>query len=784
MFVVLTVQPRKSREICKVYEKEGCLFLKSENGVIRITPQTPEIIRISYSENGQFCSEQSNHLDDFAGKCKWTYKELESDVCIETDVLNVRVNRYTGSVRYEKPDGTLIFSERDTESKIVEEFDSYKMVVNENTELEKIQTPDGVKYKVKEADKVFDKKLYHTRLYMEFTPDEKLFGLGQAEEGVWNLRNTTQYLNQANLKIAIPFVLSSKGYGIMLSTQSPAIFSDEQYGTYFYTEADEYLDYYFIAGNNFDDVISGYRFLSGQAVMLPEWAFGYMQSQERYESAKEIIEVVDKFREHEFGLDTIVLDWMSWKDGHWGQKSFDEERFPNPSAMVDTLHEKDAHFMISIWPNMNPVTDNYQESLKNDTLLPASELYDAFSEKGRNLYWEQVNRGLFKHGIDAWWCDSSEPITPEWMKLHKPEPSVMYREYVDSTANCMPMQQSNAYSLYHAKSIYDGQRGVTDDKRVVNLTRTGYVGIQKYGTVLWSGDIYASWDTLKKQIVAGLQFCASGLPYWTLDIGAFFVKKGEYWYWNGEYDLANEDPKYRELYVRWFQYGAFLPIFRSHGTDCRREPWYFGEPGDAYYDALLKANRLRYSLMPYIYSVAARVWKDNGTMMRMLAFDFADDEKALDVADQYMFGPSLLVCPITEPMKDKSGKCTRKVYLPKGTVWYDVRTGQKYNGGCEIEAEAGIDSIPVYARAGAVIPVKEPANSTAGMRGQDITLKIYAGADGKFELYEDAGDGYGYENGDYCLTTITYSDENRSVKWTSEGNEDYRVGSINIDIIE
>lgn len=787
---MLGVSPRKKRDINRVYKEGNALYMEAAAGLIRVMPQTEKIIRVSYTENGRFAPEQGAEFADFSEGCSWGYKETDKEVKISTDYLDVTVKKATGAVSYAKKDGSLLLAEKERESKLVEVFDSYKAVINENTKIEEIQTPDGVKRVIKETDKVFDKKLYHTRLSLQFAKDESLFGLGQAEEGVWNLRGTTQYLHQANMKIANPLLLSDKGYGILLSTQSPAIFNDTQYGSYLYAEADEYLDYYFMAGEKLDEVVDGFRRLTGKAAMLPKWAFGYVQSQERFETAEELIEVSSKIQDAGFGLDTIVLDWESWPGGMWGQKSFDPKRFPDPSGMTARLHERNVHLMLSIWPNMNAITDNYKEFFDAGLLLPASEIYDAYDEKARKLYWEQVKRGLFCHNIDAWWCDSNEPVAPEWGRHNKPEPSDMYNSFVKAAGDCIPMQKTNAYGLYHARAIYEGQRGETEEKRLVNLTRNGYMGCQKYGTILWSGDISAKWETLKKQIASGLHFCASGLPYWTLDIGAFFVKRGVPWFWDGDYDAGTEDLGYRELYVRWFQYGAFLPIFRSHGTDCRREPWNFGKEGEPFYEALRAANHQRYRLLPYIYSAAADMWRNNGTMMRMLAFDFPEDKKAVNCADEYMFGPSLLVCPVTEPMYYTVGSVpvenpvrTRTVYLPAGTSWYDLRTNEKYEGGQEITVKAEIDSIPVFVKAGAVIPVMEPGRSTTDMDGQDITVQVYAGANGEFTLYEDAGDGYGYEKGEYCLTAISYDDESGEVSLNTEGDERFRKGAIRVEAI-
>lgn len=786
---MMQVTAGKKKKIIRVYRNENALFLEQEAGTIRLIPEDAGIIRVSYTENGCFSKEQGAELADLSECCAWEYEEDEREIRVRTELLAVRVDRATGSIRYEDRSGRLLLQEHPQESKAVEEFDSYRTVESEFSRIEEVRTPDGVKRRIREAQREFDKKLYHTKISFCFQPDEILFGLGQAEEGVWNLRHTTQYLHQANLKIAVPMLLSSEGYGILLSTQGPAFFDDTQYGSYLYTEADAYLDYFFLAGAP-AQIVRSYRRLTGRAVMLPKWAFGYVQSKERYESAQELIETAQKFRETGFGLDAIVLDWMSWEQDLWGQKTFDRQRFPDPAGMIRTLHEMDVHFMMSIWPNMSEKCENYAEFQKAGLLFPNSNIYDAFNRKGRELYWQQVQRGLYRHGVDAWWCDSSEPVTPEWERLRKPPAGEMYRNFVEEASKLMPAEKTNAYGLYHAKAIYEGQRGETKEKRVVDLTRNGYAGSQKYGTILWSGDISASWETLKRQIVAGLQFCSCGLPYWTLDIGAFFVKKGQQWFWNGEFAEGIADPGYRELYVRWFQYGAFLPVFRSHGTDCPREPWNFGEEGDPFYEALRNACRTRYSLMPYIYSLAGAVWKDDALMMRPLIFDFPEDKTAAGIPDQYMFGPALMVCPVTEPLLYRSGsgrvsdpKKEKRIYLPKGTDWYDFYTNRRYAGGQEIRTEVCIERIPVYVRAGAIIPVREPQTCTARMEREDMELWVYPGADGAFELYEDAGDGYGYEQGDYCVTEFTYDDRERCVKRKTEGNGEWRKGEIRLRII-
>lgn len=760
---MLQVTKRKSAVITDAVRSGDALVLRSERGTLRLAPQTESIVRVSFSE-GASCSEKTGVGIRFGGSFSgWSWKETADAVTLCLPALTLDISKAAGSITYRNADGSLLLAEAAEESRALEPFDSYRTVVDENTKVEETVTPDGVKRVIKEASSVFDRKLCRTRLSLTFQPDERLYGLGQAEEGLLNLRGSTQYLHQANLKIAIPFLLSSKGYGLLFATGSPAVFSDTQYGSYFYTEADEQMDFYFIRGSSLDGVVGGYRTLTGKAAMLPRWAFGFLQSQERYETQEEILEIAGEYRRRGIGLDCVVLDWCSWTGDQWGQKSFDPVRFPDPAGMTGKLHEQNVRFMLSIWPNMQEDTADYREFSEKGLLLPASEIYDALNPDARALYWKQTREKLFRSGVDAWWCDSSEPFTPEWSRGMKPEPSDMYREFLETASKYLPREAANAYGLFHAQTMYEGQRETGSSKRVVNLTRSTYTGGQRYGVILWSGDTAASWETLRRQIPAGLNFCASGFPYWTVDIGAFFVKKGVQWFWDGDYEDGLSDLGYRELFVRWFQYGAFLPVFRSHGTDVRREMWAFGEDGDPFYEALKSANRLRYRLIPYLYSWAWKVWKEDSTMMRMLAFDFPNDEKALDIGDEYMLGGSILVCPVTEPMyygphsqKLNVSRKGRMVYLPAGCDWYDFHTGEKYAGGRSVFAEAGIDRIPLFVRAGSILPMTRPLQHTGEQA--EIEFYVYPGADAEFTLYEDSGDGYGYESGDCTVRRLVWKD--------------------------
>lgn len=770
----------KSRRIVEVEKREDGLFLISEKGQLRLVPVDEKCVRLTYTERHSFSNRVKPGV--LPGKCfhKWEYREEQGRITLQTEQMRIEVDRETGSCRYFDGDGKLLLKERETASRCMEEFQTYKLVGDAGARTEKIQTPDGVKEVVRDAARESGELLYHTRLYLEWQEGEALYGLGQHEEGILNLRGHMLYLHQANRKIVIPLLVSSIGYGILTDTYSPMVFSDTEHGSYLYTEADDEMDFYFIAGGSMDGVVCEYRRLTGKASMLPKWAFGYLQSQERYETAEEICMVTAEYRKRGIGLDGIVLDWCSWEDGMWGQKSFDSQRFPKPSEMVRRLHEEDVHFMISVWPNMDEKCENYREMKERELLLPGSGIYNAMSSEGRKVYWEQALKGLYRHGVDGWWCDSSEPLTPEWSHRERVEPGVMYGEYCRQAADFLPAWAGNAYALYHARALYEGQRRTEFDKaeqkRVVNLTRSAWTGQQRYGTILWSGDTAASWDTLKKQIAAGLNFCASGLPYWTADIGAFFVKHGDLWYWKGEYDDTTKDAGYRELFVRWYQWGAFLPIFRGHGTDCRRELWMFGQEngdagnmGDRFYNALLAANRLRYELMPYIYSQAGRVWLEDISMMKLLAFDFPEDAEALNIDDQYLFGDSLMVCPVTEPMYFIAGsrplvgkKCVCRVYLPKGCGWYDYWTRAFHKGGQWIETEAPLEKIPIFVKEGSILPLTEAADRVQIQ--EKISWQVFGGKDSLYTLYRDAGDGYGYEKGEYECTTFFWSEQEGKLK--------------------
>lgn len=478
-----------------------------------------------------------------------------------------------------------------------------------------------------------------------FPEHQALYGLGQFEDGLLDLRNRDLLLVQANRVAINPFLVSTSGCGLLWDNYSATRFTDRGGISTFRSDAGDAIDYYVVIGGSIDAAIAGYRHLTGAAPLFPLWAYGYFQSKERYQSADELIAVVKEYRDRRIPLDVIVQDWAYWGDqDHFSGMSWDPVRYPNPSSMVDALHQLNARLMVSIWPAFGPASAIYRQMEEGGFLFSephwcGGRVYDAYAPAARDLYWKHVKSSLLDNGVDAYWLDGTEP-----------EFRCTDDRYVTAASICSCRVNAlgsterylNPYSLMTTRGVYEGHRSSGSGKRVFILTRSAFSGQQRYAAATWSGDTFAGWESFKNQIAAGLSFCLSGIPYWTADIGGFLSQP--------LYPAGCKDPAYRELYVRWFQFGAFCPIFRAHGTHTPREIWRFGEPGSWSYEALVQADRLRYRLLPYIYSLAWRVTTEGYTMMRGLAMDFPADEDARSVLDQFMFGPSLLVCPVTQPM--------------------------------------------------------------------------------------------------------------------------------------
>lgn len=715
--------------------EENTLLLLTDAGQLKIEPLNPQIVRVVYTRREAFRTTPSLMMlppspDPFT---EWTVEEDDQTLRLVTSQLQVVIQKTTCAMTWLDAAGNLVVREPEQGGKIIDP--------------ERDQT---------------------ARLDLVFAPGEAIYGLGQHEEGILNYRGHCQYLYQHNLKVAIPQIVSTRGYAILWDTASLSVFHDDVYGSYFWTECCEELDFYFIYGPEFDQIVAGFRVLTGQVPLLPRWTYGYIQSKERYVDQEELIAVVREYRARALPLDAIVQDWQSWPGDWWGQKTLDPDRFPDPAGLVETLHELNARLMISVWPRFQNDGPNQCEMRDHGFLLGDGMTYNAFDPAARTLYWRQACEGLFRYGIDAWWCDASEPFEPDWYGTVKLEPwrrAIINAEYAKTYLDpaCI-----NAYSLLHAQGMYEGQRGVCEEKRVVNLTRSYFPGQQRYSTITWSGDISATWDVFAKQIAEGLNFSVTGAGYWTTDVGAFFVAPRDEWFWRGEYPNGHLDAGYRELYVRWFQFGAFLPIFRSHGTDTPREIWQFGEPGDPTYEALVKFLRLRYRLMPYIYSLAGLTTHRDYTMLRALPFDFRTDPATYNIADQFMFGPAFLVNPVTKPMYFAADSTaidgvpkTRPVYLPVGNDWYDFWTGQRYVGGQTICADATLDTMPLYVRSGSIVPIGPDITYADEQRNAPLDLRIYPGQSGSFTLYDDEGDNYNYEQGHFAMIRLSWDETTR-----------------------
>jgi len=527
------------------------------------------------------------------------------------------------------------------------------------------------------------------------------------------------------------------------------------------SESGAAVNYYFIHGDNADQVISGYRQITGKAVLMPKWAMGFWQSRERYKTQEDILSTVKEFRDRKIPLDNIVLDWSYWKQPEWGSQQFDPARFEAPEEMIKSLHDQHVNLMISVWPKFNKGFDIYDDFDKNKFLYKRNiedgrrdwigtgyqnTFYDAFNPKARTAFWNLMNKRLYSKGIDAWWMDATEP------DMHSNESVEVRKELMTPTYEGSSTTYFNAFPLQNAKGVYEGQRKVNPNNRVFILTRSAYAGLQRYAAAAWSGDIASRWDDMKNQIGAGINFSLSGMPYWTMDIGGFSVEK--------RYEEAKgaDLEEWRELNTRWYQFGAFVPLFRVHGQYPFREIYNIAPETHPAYKSMLYYNKLRYRLMPYIYSLAGNSYQQDYTMMRGLMMDFPQDLKASNLNDEFMFGPSLLINPVYT-YKDRS----KNVYLPAGQGWYDLYSGKYFKGGQEIKAEATYERMPVYVKEGSILPTGPELQYTSEKAADPLTLFVYTGKDASFSLYEDEGTNYNYEKGAFSTINFNYSEQGKSL---------------------
>ena len=731
---------------------------------------TPNSLRILKTPQGKTVEKKSLSVIALPKDpgIKVTTADNES-VIMKSKNLTVTLNIRTGVVSYAKSDGSLLLKEQ---------------------ENNKAFTP-------------FDDAGRSTyTVYQGFTvsPEEGLYGLGQLQNGQMMQRNMSKVLVQGNVEDVSPIFQSTKGYGVFWDNYSATTYTDNAQETSFSSEVGECIDYYFMYGGSADGVIAEVRTLTGEVPMMPLWSYGFMQSKERYKSQDETVGVVKKYRELGIPLDCIIQDWQYWGNNYlWNAMDFQNPAFSRPKEMIDEVHAMNAHMMISIWSSFGPATKPYRALDKEGLLFnietwPQSgvegwppnmeypsgvRVYDAYSSKARDIYWSYLNKGIFQLGMDGWWMDSTEPDHFN----HKKE------DFDHQTAMGSFRSVRNAYPLMTVGGVYDHQRAETDDKRAIILTRSGFLGQQRYASNVWSGDVQSSWDSFRKQVTAGLNYSLTGMPHWNSDLGGFFA--GSYntsWADNS----AVKNPMYQELYVRWVQFGTFCPMMRSHGADVPREFYWYGKKGEPVYDALVNAVKLRYALLPYIYSTSWDVSHNRSTFMRALFMDFLGDKKAWNVTDEYMFGKAFLVAPVVhaqytpelvqKDLKENEGwgsdskteidkvvaadftqAKSMDVYLPAGTRWFNYWTNEVQEGGKNITVETTLGRIPLFVRAGSVVPVGPDVQYSGEKAWDNLTVCIYPGADGNFTLYEDEFDNYNYEKGAYIEIPMTWDDSKRTL---------------------
>lgn len=594
------------------------------------------------------------------------------------------------------------------------------------------------------------------------TEQEAFYGLGQYQNGVMNYRSDSVLLVQANMDIVNPFLVSTNGYGILWDNYSHTTFVDTpQDGCSFTSEVGDASDYYFVCGSDMDEVIAEYRRLTGPVPMFGKWVYGFWQSKERYKSFAELEEVVKEYRRRRIPLDNIVQDWEYWGDkAHWNGLCFDSAHFARPDEVIRRLHEQEhVHFMLSVWPGFGPATDVYREldsihALFNEPTWAGYKVFDAYNPQARDIVWKYLKAGLYDKGVDAWWMDAVEPSFRDGFTQVKQEEK---SKSAGSTYLGSFHRYLNVYSLEFLKDLYNRLRQESDEKRVFMFTRSAFASQQHYGAAIWSGDVSASWKNMHKQLIAGLNISMSGIPYWTSDTGGFFVTERD-----AQYPEGLKSDAYKELYARWFQFSAFTPIFRAHGTNIPREVWQFGEEGTPYYDNQVKYIHLRYALLPYIYSLSAQVTDEGYTIMRGLAMDFTADRSTYNIDNAYMFGPSLLVRPVFHPAAKEPSVET---YLPEhiGRYWYNFYTGEVYNGGSTHTQANVLNVLPLYVKAGSILPFVQVKQYACETPDSTLELHVYTGTDATFVWYDDEGDSYRYEQGVSARVSIHWDETSRTL---------------------
>ncbi|HLV89289.1 MAG TPA: glycoside hydrolase family 31 protein [Candidatus Sulfotelmatobacter sp.] len=710
----LYAQWKPRNPVTAIERQADAMVFTQKVGFLKVQVCDASIVHILYSLNSSF-QEHPNYVVTKTAwnPADWKVQESPDAITISTSKLRVSVARIDGAITYS-----------DSEDK--------PLVQDANRWLTSVRVNGEDTYRAEAFVNIYGSH-------------EGLYGLGQHQAGVWNYRGESVDISQENSNISVPLLVSSKGYGIFWNNESHSRFNN-RFANYLYisSEVADAVDYYFFYGPDLDKVVSAYRELTGPVPMFGKWAYGFWQCKNRYKSQDEILAIAHKYRELHIPADNIVQDWFWWT--RKGEFVFNQN-YPDPKAMIDGLHSANFHLMLSIWPFFEPGSTNYDYMEKQGWFvdkfkfakppyhLDGMAVYDATAPAARKYYWDQIDRALFHIGVDAWWMDTTEPET------EGQEENILLNHKVAAGSGDRYL---NDYPLLDTGAVYEGQRKSSDQKRVFILSRSAFAGSQRNSVTAWSGDINSDWLSFRRQIPAGLNFALSGIPYWTTDIGGFVSG-------------SPSDPAFRELFIRWFQWGAFNPVFRVHGTRSNpdgNELWSYGPDAQK---ILVEFDRMRYRLLPYTYSLAWMTTSAGYTPMRPLVMDFRSDPGVVDVGDEFMYGPAFLVNPVTEP-----GAAARSVYFPAGK-WYDFWTGESVEGGKALLQPAPIDRLPLYVRAGSIVPMGPELEWSTQKPPDPLEIRIYRGADADFTLYEDENDNYNYEKGAHATIAFHWDEANQKL---------------------
>lgn len=690
-------QEGAAQKIHSYFRRDDALWVKTSGGTIYIQPYKKGGVHLMYGSEQEISNHKNFAITDVPEIDEFTISDKEDVLILSSSKMKLAVDKKQGFISLMNTDGRLLLREYPGKARMNMASDSV-----------------------------------YAYCRFQLNDRDALYGLGQYRDGHLNLRNVKRELVQFNTQAAVPVIYSTGGWGIFWNNVSRTMYEDNKEGMSFASDYGKLVDYYLFVGETLDDLVGEYRALTGTAPMLPYWALGYHQSRNRYHNWTELMDVTKRMKNENIPMSTIFIDYHYWGKYGTGSMRFDESIFPDVDKMLDSIHSTyNTKVVVTMWPCFKPGTENYKQMSSKGYILEGSRaidgyVYDVFNPEARRMYRKLISP-LLKSGIDGWFLDGPEP---DHVQSFLPQMT-----YLGSA-----LKVRNLYPLLHASNFYEAITEERPNERPYMLTRCAWASQQKYGTAVWSGDIPATFDELGKQVVAGLDFVATGIPYWTTDIGG--------------YSGGNPaDEAYRELFTRWFQYGTFCPVFRAHGrrypgdTNASNELWAYGERVQKICADYI---RMRYEWMPYIYSLSADVTRNHYTPMRLLAFDFPEDKNVLDCKDQFMYGPALMVCPVLS-----EGSRNRQVYLPEGQKWIDYRTGTEYQGGQTITADASLEHIPLYVRGGSIIPSYSTVET--GMNTQTpVYIDLYEGSDAHFDLYEDDGVSMDYKKGVYNVIPMKW----------------------------